>query len=287
MTAGPSARAVDSQSGLRYKLTMAATKSLQPRGDAPARLDQPTLGWALGLPVLRIALVAIASALVWLIAGAQPDAFPPSPLLSAVAMLPVNLICLLLVIRLVRREGGSIRALLSWRKDRIGRDFAWGLLWLAVMYLPFVGIMIGIMALKFGPELFDSFETIFVSGSLPELPAAVWSVLGVISALTFAPLNAPTEELVYRGWAQGRLARRLPMPLAIVIPAVLFGIQHIWYAPTPDAVLIFLCCFIVWGLISGLIYRWQRRLMPLVFAHFLVNLAFTLPALFIPFMIGA
>lgn len=255
--------------------------------DLPARSDRPAIGWALGLPLLRIALVAIASTLVWLIAGALPDTFPPSPLLSAVAMLPVNVICLLLVIHLVRRQGGSVAVLLGWRKDRIGRDLAWGLLWLAVMYLPFVGVMIGIMALKFGPELFGSFETVFVSGSLPELSASVWGVLGAISVLTFAPLNAPTEELVYRGYAQGRLARRLPLAVAIAIPAALFGIQHIWYAPTPDAVLIFLCCFTVWGLISGLIYRWQRRLMPLVFAHFLVNLVFTLPALFLPFMIGA
>ena len=263
----------------------AATRA--PNGGADARSGRTATGWALGLPLLRIALVALASTLVWLIAGAQPDAFPPSPLLSAVAMLPVNLICLLLVIRLVRRDGGSVRALLGWRSDRIGRDLAWGLLWLAVMYLPFVGVMIGIMALRFGADLFDSFETVFVSGSLPDLPMAVWGVLGVISALTFAPLNAPTEELVYRGYAQGRLARRLPSAVAIAIPAVLFGIQHIWYAPTPDAVLIFVCCFTVWGLIAGLIYRWQRRLMPLVFAHGLVNLAFSLPALFIPFMIGA
>ncbi|UNK71878.1 CPBP family intramembrane glutamic endopeptidase [Microbacterium sp. H1-D42] len=266
---------------------VATTRTTPERGDLPVRPGLVTTGWAVGLPLLRIALVAIASMLVWLIAGAQPDAFPPSPLLSSIAMLPVNIICLLLVMRLVRREGGSVRAMLGWQTDRIWRDLAWGLLWLAVMYLPFVGVMIGIMALRFGPDLFDSFETVFVSGALPDLPLGVWGVLGAISALTFAPLNAPAEELVYRGYAQGRLARRLPQALAIAIPAMLFGIQHIWYAPTPDAVLIFVCCFTIWGLISGLIYRWQGRLMPLVFAHGLVNLAFTLPALFIPFMIGA
>lgn len=243
--------------------------------------------WDWGLPTLRIALVAIASTLAWLLTGAEGDAFPPSSLLSSVAMLPVNVVCLLLVIRLVHRSGGSVRAMLGWRRDRIGRDLAWGVLWLAVMYLPFVGVMLGVMALRFGPDLFDSFEVVFAPDVLPTLPTAVWGVLGIVSAVTFAPLNAPAEEIVYRGYAQGRLARRMPGALAIGIPAVLFGIQHAWYAPTPDAVVVFVCCFTVWGLISGLIYRWQRRLMPLVFAHALVNLAFTVPALLIPFLIGA
>lgn len=244
-------------------------------------------GWVMGLPLLRIGLVAVASTVVWLLASAQLEAFPPSPLLSSVAMLPVNIVCLVVVHRLVRRDGGSLREMLGWRRDRVWRDLAWGVLWLTVMYLPFVAVMIGLMALRFGADVFDSFETVFVSDTLPDLPAAAWGVLGVIAALTFAPLNAPAEELVYRGYAQGGLAKRMPVALAIGIPAVLFGLQHIWYAPTPDAVVIFVCCFTVWGLISGLIYRWQGRLMPLVFAHGLVNLFFTLPALFIPFMIGA
>lgn len=243
--------------------------------------------WDWGLPLLRIALVALASTLVWMLAGAQADAFPPSPLLASVAMLPVNVICLLLVLRLVRRSGGSVRKLLGWRPERVWRDLAWGVLWLMVMYLPFVGVMIAVMALRFGPDLFASFELVFAPRALPELPTAVWGVLGIVSALTFAPLNAPAEELVYRGYSQGRLTCRMPAALAVALPAVLFGLQHAWYAPTPDGVLVFVCCFAVWGLISGLIYRWQGRLMPLVFAHALVNLAFTVPALLIPFLIGA
>jgi membrane protease YdiL (CAAX protease family) len=43
--------------------------------------------------------------------------------------------------------------------------------------------------------------------------------------------------------------------------------------------------FFVWGLGSALIYRWQRRLMPLIIAHFLVNLMSTLPALILPFIL--
>lgn len=243
-----------------------------------------TSPWAWGLPAVRVALVATASTIAWLLTGALPKDFPPNPLLSVTAMLPVNVICLILVIRLARRNGGTVRALLGFRADRIGRDLLWGVLWLFVLYLPFVGTLIGLMALQFGDRLFDSFEVVFVPGAGPDLPIQVWGVLGVIAALTFAPLNAPVEELVYRGYSQSRLGTRWPLALAIVVPAALFGLQHFWYAPTPNAAVIFLCCFTVWGVTSGAIYHYQKRLMPLVFAHGIVNLAFTLPALAIFFV---
>lgn len=243
--------------------------------------------WTWGLPVLRVVLVAAASTTLWLLTGARVTDFPPSPLLSTAAMLPVNILCLLLVTRLVRREGGTVRALIGFRPERIGRDLLWGVLWLFVLYVPFVATMLGVMALRFGSRLFESFEVVFVGGAGPDLPMVVWSALAVLAVLTFAPLNAPVEELVYRGYAQGGLQRRHSAAVAITVPAVLFGLQHLWYAPTVDAALIYVCCFTAWGLVSGLIYRWQKRLMPLILAHGIVNLGFTLPALAILFVNGA
>lgn len=243
--------------------------------------------WTWGLPVLRVALVAAASTAVWLLTGARAADFPPSPLLATAAMLPVNILCLVLVVRLVRRDGGTVRSLLGARRDRIGRDVLWGLLWLFVLYVPFVATMMAVMALRFGPRLFESFESVFVGGTGPDLPMAVWGALAVLAVLTFAPLNAPVEELVYRGYAQGNLQRRGSAAVAIAIPAVLFGVQHLWYAPTVDAALVYVCCFTAWGFVSGLIYRGQRRLMPLIIAHGIVNLGFTLPALAILLANGA
>lgn len=243
--------------------------------------------WTWGLPVLRVVLVAAASTAAWLLTGARAADFPPSPLLATTAMLPVNVLCLVLVVRLVRRDGGTVRSLLGFRRDRIGRDLLWGLLWLFVLYIPFVTTMMAVMALRFGDRLFDSFETVFIGGTGPDLPMAVWAALAVLAVLTFAPLNAPVEELVYRGYAQGNLQRRGSAVVAIGVPAVLFGVQHLWYAPTLDAALVYVCCFTVWGIASGLIYRWQRRLMPLIIAHGIVNLGFTLPALAILLANGA
>ena len=248
----------------------------------PTAVDRGALAWAIGLPVLRVALVAAASVAIWLLIGASVGwtAFPPTPLLAVVAMLPVNLVCLVLVRERVHREGGTLRALIGFRRDRFGRDVLWGLLWLAVLYLPFAGTIVGVMWALHGSVLFERFDTVFGGAdTMPALDPVVLLVLAVVATITFVPLNAPVEELVYRGYAQRTLARRLPVAVAIAIPAVLFGLQHAFYAPTPDAVLVYLCAFVVWGVGSGIIVRVQGRLMPMVVAHFLVNLVFSAPAL--------
>lgn len=247
----------------------------------------PATRWALGLPLLRVVLVAAASGIAWAIvsvfeAGA---AFPLSPMIAVVAMLPVNIVCLWMVARLLHRQGRTIRSLLGFERRRLLRDLLWGLLWVIVLYLPFTGAILLVTWLQHGSELFERMETVFFDpAGIPTLNPVVWAVLGIIGALTFAPLNAPVEELVYRGFAQSTLRRRWPTVLAIVVPSILFAVQHIWYAPTPGAAAAFVAAFFVWGVGSGLIYLRQRRLMPLVFAHGLVNLFFTLPALAVPFI---
>lgn len=255
--------------------------------------------WALGLPLLRVVLVAAASGATWLIMSAVESdlAFPPPAMLSAVAMLPVNVICLLLVMRRLRREGRAVRDLLGFDRSRIGTDLLWGLLWLAVLYLPFVGAIMLVVWVQHGSEMFVAMQTIFFDPeTVPTLNPLAWTIIAVVAVITFAPLNAPTEELVYRGYAQGTLRQaqgstrraqgstgaRWPTVVAVIVPSIIFALQHVWYAPTPDAVVAFVCAFFVWGVGSAVIYLGQRRLMPVVFAHLLVNLLFTLPALAVP-----
>lgn len=181
-----------------------------------------------------------------------------------------------------------MRDLLGFAPGRLVTDLLWGLLWVTVLYLPFTGALMLTVWLQYGDDTFTRMETLFVDpAGFPVMDAAVWSIIAIVVVLTFAPLNAPAEELVYRGVAQGTLQRVTSSVIAIVAPAALFAIQHIFYAATPAAVLPFVAAFFVWGLGSGLIYRWQRRLMPLMCAHFFVNLFFTLPVLFIPALLTA
>lgn len=270
-------------------MSTALVPSTTPAARAPA--GAPSLAWGIALPVLRVAMVAVACTLAWVVVGVTAGwtAFPPTPLVATVAMLPVNLVCLALVVRRLRREGSGARELIGYRPGRLGRDIAWGMLWLAVLSVPFILTIVGVMWLLHGPGAFTQFESVFVDvDAMPSFSPAVALVLAIVAVLTFAPLNAPTEELVYRGHSQRAIASRWPLPVAILIPSVLFGLQHAWYAPTPDAVVVYVCAFFVWGLGSGIIAWRQGRLLPLIIAHGTVNLFTTLPALVLPFLpIGA
>src|SRR5699024_149145 len=103
---------------------------------------RPSKGRALGLLTARVVMVALATLLVWLLALStdRDAAYPPSPLLASLALLPVNIASLWLVTHLLRSEGGSLRELYGVRSDRRLRgEMGGGYVWLVVLYLPFAG----------------------------------------------------------------------------------------------------------------------------------------------------
>jgi membrane protease YdiL (CAAX protease family) len=204
---------------------------------------------------------------------------------ATIALIPVNLATLIIARRMLHRAGSRLRDLIGFERFRFGRDLLWALLWLAVLYLPFVASITGTMFALHGAEAFEHFETVFVPEVVPAFPVAIAIALGVVAVLTFAPINAPAEEVAYRGIAQGALKASGRGWLAVLVPSLLFGLQHLFFAPSPSAMVVYGVAFFVWGLGSALIYRWQRRLMPLIISHFLVNLMSTLPALILPFVI--
>jgi membrane protease YdiL (CAAX protease family) len=242
----------------------------------------------IGLPVLRVVLVGLAAVATWgvLVAAGDDASFPPMMLYAATSMLVVNLVSLALVRRALHREGLRARALIDFSWRRLGTDVLWGLLWLAVLWIPFALAVLGVGYAMFGADVFVRFETLFYDPTyVPTFDRVLLTVLAFVAVLSFAPLNAPTEELVYRGYSQGGLrARGWPALWAIVVPATIFATQHVFYAATADAVWIYLAAFFVWGVGSGIIVWWQRRLMPIIVAHFLVNVMTSAPALLIVFL---
>jgi uncharacterized protein len=255
---------------------------------AHPRTSAPRLSALIGLPILRVILVGIAAVLTWLVLLAAGDdaSFPPMMLYAAASMLAVNLISLALVRRALHADGRRARDLIDFSWRRLGTDVLWGLLWLVVLWIPFVLAVVATGLALYGTDVFTRFETLFYDpGYEPTLGRTMLTVLAVVAVATFAPLNAPTEELVYRGYSQGGLfARGWPAAWAVLVPAVVFASQHVFYAATPGAVPIYLVAFLVWGIGSGIIVRRQGRLMPIIVAHFLVNLMTSAPALLILFL---
>ena len=104
-----------------------------------------------------------------------------------------------------------------------------------------------------------------------------------MSATVFPVLNAPMEELQYRGYSQSGLIAAWQRPWAgIVVTAIGFGLQHIVFSLTATAALAYAVGFFLWGLGAGVIARRQQRLAPLIIAHFLSNLSFGIvPLIFV------
>lgn len=256
------------------------------KGNTP---PQPSrFGTALLISFIRLPLLILgAAATLGLLAVAgRPLAFPLAPDLASLYFIVVNAISLVILQRIVRREGRTVRDLLGFSRARLGQDILWGLLWIAVLYIPFVAAVIGTMALLYGPATFTSFERVFAPAetSVVTFSPAVTLTLALVIAILFPLLNAPTEELYYRGYAQPALADATGKPwLGILIPTIGFSLQHLLLAPTLPGMLVYAVAFFVWGLGAALIYARQRRLMPLVVAHFCTNFFFGLAPLIIFF----
>jgi len=214
------------------------------------------------VPLLRLLGVLAARPLLILLLGIGLVAANLSLLYANALVVLVDLIALGLVALAMRAEGRRLRDLFGpWRWV----DLAWGALFLMI-------VVIGFLASNFAANL-------LVYGGAPPAPSAalpqvpLW--VGLVAVL-IAPLSiALSEEAVYRGYAQPRLQPWIGRFGALVAVAAVFGIQHVGFALTsgPDVAAKVLTTFFA-GLLLGGIWLWMRRLMPLVLAHWGLDLLF-------------
>jgi len=241
------------------------------------------LKWPLIVSFARLPLLG-AIGMAALFALRRPFSFPPLVDISALYFVVGNVVCYFLLRRVLGQEGCSIPQLLGFSRDRLGRDILWGLLWTLVLYVPFAAALLGTLGLMFGGEAFARMASVFtptVNG--PSLPPWAGLIAAITAAILFPITNAPIEELYYRGYAQPRIAAATGRPWAgMLIPTLGFGLQHILLAPTGTGMVVFASSFFAWGLGAAIIYRRQQRLIPLIVAHFVTNLLFSLvPLVFV------
>lgn len=201
------------------------------------------------------------------------------PYLSTFYFTIVNILCLFLLYYLAKKEGNSVKKWIDFRSDHLRKDLLYGILWLFVLYIPFIFAILGMMFVLYGTDLFIHFQTVFTGDlehstlSLPKW--FMWITAGISSIFPF--LNAPIEELMYRGYAQTLFHKHYRKAwISIVIPSSGFALQHIMLAASLQGAVVYAAAFFLWGIGSGIIYHIQKRLFPLIICHFLVNLIFGL-----------
>lgn len=188
---------------------------------------------------------------------------------SVATFTAVNLLCWWILARRLRAEGRGFGDLLGrWRPA----DLAWGLLWAVVLFVPFsVGLTLVATATAGG---FGRIGEVFTPPVV--LPGGPWMWAVAAVGLVFPFVNAPIEELYYRGYAQGAFAASGRRAWAVWVPSVGFAIQHLFVAQSLAGIPAYLAAFFLWGLTAALIRRRHpRTLWPLVIAHVVTNLSFS------------
>jgi membrane protease YdiL (CAAX protease family) len=117
------------------------------------------------------------------------------------------------------------------------------------------GIFVIVFAIQIIAGL--TFEQIFVGDSdfsFIVLPQWLTVIYAIIAGVVFPILNAPVEELQYRGYAQSRLiAASGSVWLGICISAIGFGLQHMVFGFTLSVAFMYSVGFFIWGLGAGII----------------------------------
>lgn len=169
----------------------------------------------------------------------------------------VDVITILVVGMLLRREGLRIRDILNFRASDIG----WGLLLTPIVFIGFfMFTYIGNLIAYQGPPP--------AATDLPHVPLVV-GVLAIVAAVTIGV----AEELIYRGYLQPRFEARLGRWPGMLVVALFFGLQHIGFAlVSPAAIVAKVVATALAGVMFGLLYWWRKRLMPLVIAHVLLDI---------------
>ncbi|GAA0362244.1 CPBP family intramembrane glutamic endopeptidase [Bacillus horti] len=243
--------------------------------------------WPLILSFIRIPLLLVGAAITYLLFILTDTAYtiPLLPGISTLYFTVINLICFYILYRVLKQEGSSIAQLIDFKGARLGKDILLGFLWIMVLYFPFVLAVMGTMWVMFEAEMFLHFEAVFAPGGYDiEMPYALMIVSAIVSATLFPLLNAPIEELLYRGYAQKRLAAVTKKWVAILIPTIGFSIQHIMLAGTLTGAIVYAVAFFFWGLGAAIIYEWHGRLLPIIIAHFMTNFLFgSIPLIFLLF----
>jgi len=187
----------------------------------------------------------------------------------------IDIGCLVLLARLMRREGSRLFDLISFQRQRLGRDLLVGIGFIPLFIILAVGggITVGIL----------------IYGATPApatmVPLSLW---GTLYSLTVWPLIwAFAEEMTYQGYALPRLEVLSGRAwLAVIIVSFGWALQHSALPLMWDwrwALYRFGSSLLI-GIVLPIIYLRTRRLLPFIIAHWAANFVSVLLTVVLPSM---
>lgn len=220
------------------------------------------------LPMILVGIVVVVAVYRW---SGVPVGFEAASLWVTLNVSVANVACLALLLWRFRVEGISVRELIGYRRNTVGRDVLSGFGLSVVLAVPFTvalgATLVAVMVLAPVPEVWAMFQLDIDYAIEPPL----WLI--PIALVVFPLLNAPVEELQYRGYVQaGLIAKTGSTSMGVLLAAFGFAVHHIAFALTWRTVPVFVVAFTVWGAAAGYAVLRMKRLFPVIVAHYIVNL---------------
>ncbi len=224
-----------------------------------------TLTVLCGRSVLAIAAQAVVAGM-FVLKGASMPWHAAAPWWSVYATL-IDIGCLILMARFTRNEGISLRDLIG--NVRWTRDPLLAIVWFLVVF-PFFWAAAPVSSwLVWGTTQPNLYPGLLTSRTLP-----LWAV--VYSFSVWWMIWSATEEMTYQAYALPRLQALAGRPwIALVLVSFWWTLQHSFIPLILDwhYVAWRFLAFLPGVAVMTLIYQRTRRLPPLIFAHYLMDIS--------------
>lgn len=222
-------------------------------------IDRPPLLVALML-MRGVAIIVAAFAAFGVFAAlGTPDAWSWSLLSTNVSIVAIDVLTLVILGRLQRRQGKRLRDL--FLPTAGARDLGWSLLVFVILLVSFVvTTFVANLVVYQGPPPGSGVHLV------PPLWLGIWGV-------TIMPVTiALAEEGLYRGYLRTQVGAWLGRIPALFVVSFAFGLQHAGFSMTSlSAVAARVFSLFLIGLVFAGLMAWFKRLAPLVVAHWLMD----------------
>lgn len=205
-------------------------------------------------------------ALIYLLAG------NPAPWLASIAWWPLvaflgSAVNLVLLVALLRREGGSYRALVAFDRRHIAGD-----LLLLIALLVISGPISMLPSTYLSQWLFGSAQ------AASDLYMRAVPLVAAFTLLILFPLGQALTELPnYFGYAMPRLKHQTGSTfVAMTVPALVLAAQHMFlpFIPNIRFMTMRLLMFLPFAIFLAIVLQWRPRLLPyLMIVHFIMDAA--------------